>query len=785
MKSYLRFLNRNKLYTAIEVVGLSIALAFVIVLGSYVLDDLNCDRSIKNAEDVYVLRNMNGFKEFFVRHDMHEDMFGDIPGIQSMTQIVYEEENLGGHTFTAEYQGNEHYFTSLLAVEDNFFDFFSFPLDSGNPVRNRAGYNGAVISKSLAEKIFGKENPSGKTILIPFASFSGDNEFIIEGVFPEFPNISLPKADVIISQKSYIECAAKIWGRRKDGTGDPRVEFIRTDRSSDLDAIENSLTSVLNSIAGRDKYYDIELVTLKDYHSKEGHGSRAYGRFRNTDIYNIYLNICIILTILSLLNYILLTVAYSHFRIKEMATRQLLGTGRREVVVRCTFEALFIITISMILAMLASISCKDLFSSLLDTDLDPMSTAGEYVILISTAVLMAIPAGIASSIAIARYSPVDIIKGQNRKKEKTVLSKLFIGLEGCIAIASTAMLITVTRQNLFMLDYPMGYEKDNLIYLDFKTDGSRYLDQLKSQAFVEETGVMNCLPMYRFRVMFPSEGGHMGCIWAQRRTFDMLGIEINDYGETDFGPTGEALYMSQETMDAIPGAVADRKWFITDWGDRRQIMGTCSHFQTGTLKTAYHSNICAAVVIADGRAEHDPTDHNYLVKVKGNEDTAAMKLQEMYKELGYDDKMISVKPLNQYLKDDIRKEKNLQNLLTTFVLACLLLTALTIAAFSGYYSQLQTHDTAVRKVFGESRREVFRKTVWGFVAPVLISATAAVPAAYFMASKWLENYMFQIENSWFTYAFSVIFVLIVVLVSIVVQTIRLMHTNPAVVLKKE
>ena len=147
--------------------------------------------------------------------------------------------------------------------------------------------------------------------------------------------------------------------------------------------------------------------------------------------------------------------------------------------------------------------------------------------------------------------------------------------------------------------------------------------------------------------------------------------------------------------------------------------------------------------------------------------------------------LLHLKPLNQYLKDDIRKEKNLQNLLTTFVLACLLLTALTIAAFSGYYSQLQTHDTAVRKVFGESRREVFRKTVWGFVAPVLISATAAVPAAYFMASKWLENYMFQIENSWFTYAFSVIFVLIVVLVSIVVQTIRLMHTNPAVVLKKE
>ena len=785
MKSYLRFLSRNKLYTAIEVVGLSLALAFVIVLGSYILEDHSCDKSIGNAEEVYVLRNMNGMEEFFVRHDMDEDRFSDIPGIKSMTQIVFEEDNLGGQTFMAEYKENEHYFTSLLAVEDNFFDFFSFPLDSGNPVKNLAGHNGAVISKQLAEKIFGSENPVGKMIRIPFASFGEKNEFVVEGVFPGFPNTSLPEADVIISHESYKECASKIWGSRRDWTGDPRVEFIRTEKGGDIESIKTSLTNILNNIAGREEYYKIELVSLKDYHCKYGHGSRAYGRFRNTDIYSVYLNICIILAILSLLNYILLTVAYSHFRIKEMATRQLLGTDRRGVVIRCTLEALFMMMVSMALAILMATACKEIFSRLLDTELHPMNTMGEYIILISTALLMAIPAGLASSIAIAKYSPVDIIKGQNRRHEKTVLSKLFIGLEGCIAIASTAMLIAVTGQNMFMLNYPMGYEKDNLIYLDFKTESPRYLDQLKSQAFVEEVDLMNCLPMYRYRVLFPSGGGALGHIEAERSTFDMLGIEINDYGETDFGPTGEALYLSEQTMNAIPGAIADREWFMDDWGSSRQIMGTCGHFKTGTLKTQYTSDICAALVIADWKAERYPTQNDYLVKVSGNEDAAVLKLQDMYKELGYDDKMISVKSLNQYLTDDIRKEKNLQNLLITFVLMCLLLTALAIAAFSGYYAQLQTHDTAVRKVFGESRREVFRKNVWGFIAPVLISAVVAVPVAYLMVSQWLEEYMTRIENSWFIYAAAVVFVLMVVFVSVVLQTIRLMRTNPAVVLKKE
>ena len=785
MKSYLRFLGRNKLYTAIEVVGLSLALAFVIVLGSYVLEDLNCDRSIEDVDEVYVMRNMNLMEEFFMRHDLSEEMVSSIPGIKSVTQIVFEEDNLGGQTFAAEYHEQEHYFTSLLAVQDNFFSFFSFPLLSGSHIADQKGSNGAVISKDLADKIFGKENPIGKVILIPFVSFGEKNEFIVEGVFQEFPNTSLPKADVIIGQESYNECAAKIWGTLREGTEDPRVGFIRADSKSNMEVLQRSLTDMLNSFAGREKFYDIRLVSLKDYHRKEGYGARADGTFRNTDIYNVYQNICIILAILSLLNYILLTVAYSHFRIKEMATRQLLGTDRRGVVIRCTLEALFMIVVSMAFAILIAMACKDIFCSLLDTELHPMRTLEEYIILLSIALLMAIPAGLASSAAIAKYSPVDIIKGQNRRQEKTVLSKLFIGLEGCIAIASTAMLITVTRQNLFMLNYPMGYEKDNLIYLDFKTTSPRYLDQLKDQAFVEEVGLMNCLPMYRYRVLFPSGGGALGHIEAQRSAFDMLGIEINDYGETDFGPAGEALYMSEQTMDAIPGAIADREWFIDDWGHRRQILGTCSHFKTGTLK-AYSSDVCAAVVIADWKAERN-TEHNhdYLVKVSGNEDAAVLKLQDMYKDLGYDDKMISIKSLNQYLEDDIRKEKNLQNLLITFVLMCLLLTAMAIAAFSGYYAQLQTHDTAVRKVFGESRREVFRKTVWGFIAPVLISAVVAVPVAYLMVSQWLEDYMTRIENSWLIYAAAVIFVLMVVFVSVVLQTIRLMRTNPAVVLKKE
>ena len=141
------------------------------------------------------------------------------------------------------------------------------------------------------------------------------------------------------------------------------------------------------------------------------------------------------------------------------------------------------------------------------------------------------------------------------------------------------------------------------------------------------------------------------------------------------------------------------------------------------------------------------------------------------------------------LKDRIlmnyKDEHKMMRLVSVFSIICILLTALAIVALSGYYAQMRTHDTAVRKVFGISRVQVFRDTVWGFVWPVLIGAAFAIPVIWAYISRWLENYALRIDNSPVIYLGALAAVLLITTAAVTIQAIRLMRTNPAEALKKE
>ena len=114
-----------------------------------------------------------------------------------------------------------------------------------------------------------------------------------------------------------------------------------------------------------------------------------------------------------------------------------------------------------------------------------------------------------------------------------------------------------------------------------------------------------------------------------------------------------------------------------------------------------------------------------------------------------------------------------------------MLTAMAVLALSSHYAQLSTHDTAVRKVFGTSRRSVFWKTVLGFSAPVCAGALIATPITYYHIGRWLEAYTVRIPNSPIIYAAALAILLTATVASVSVQALRLMRTNPAEVLKKE
>jgi putative ABC transport system permease protein len=190
--------------------------------------------------------------------------------------------------------------------------------------------------------------------------------------------------------------------------------------------------------------------------------------------------------------------------------------------------------------------------------------------------------------------------------------------------------------------------------------------------------------------------------------------------------------------------------------------------------------------------ENDRLPH-YIVEVQGDPLKAKSSIKDYLYSLdfreyfhGYNIHFTpEIKTMDELVEESYHKEKNSITLIGIFALLCMMLTAMAIIALSSHYARLNRHDTAVRKVFGISRKEVFWRTVLGFAAPVVAGAAVAIPLACIYIERWLQAFPVRIANSPVIYAFALAVVLIVTIASVAIQALHLMRTNPAEALKKE
>ena len=193
--------------------------------------------------------------------------------------------------------------------------------------------------------------------------------------------------------------------------------------------------NVANSIYGPDyKPKNVLLTPFDDIKLKTEDElefvTAFFGHLRNGKLFGIYLIMCIFVTIVALLGYVVLTIAFSRFRIKEIATRQLLGTSRRGIIVRCFCEALTLLLVSLAFAVVLVLAFKEPVGQILGKEIHPLSELNEYLVLLGIIILMVSIASSVPSIILSSYSPVNIIKGEARYKDKILYGKIFVAIAG-------------------------------------------------------------------------------------------------------------------------------------------------------------------------------------------------------------------------------------------------------------------------------------------------------------------------------------------------------------------
>ena len=794
MKSYLRFLGRNKLYTAIEVVGLSLALAFVIVLSSYIVNDMSVNKVLKNTDDVYLVHAI----DYATCYDEIPGLYGLMPEILSSCTIVQSGRNpsLFQDLTTASYRENKMN-VAILGVSDTFFDFFTFPLSEGDPENVLTSRNSVVISEKMALTLFPDGDAIGKEINVfernPMGIYAPDEAYedfdldlIVTGIFTPFGRTVFIEPDMIMRADLIQE---KQYAMFRGGMRIAEYSFVKLSDGTDIDALKETITKEfmkdgVSKYRGSDFKLEIQLTPFGEIKKMNPNCSYAFDNIRQGRLFGIYLLMCIFITIVSLLDYIVLTIAFSRFRIKEIATRQLLGTDRKGIIGRCFAEAFILLAVSCIFAVIIALAFKDPIGQILGAEINPLSQLNEYIILAGIIVMMVAIASAVPSLILSSYSAVNVIKGEARYKDKVTFGKVFIGLAGLLSIGALSVCFGVTRQTRHLINQPFGYEVDDIVCVEFPSDENRFHDELKSLTYVDKIGAYGSLPtqwtMTGLRNNATGKYDNIGFIDGNRDFFDILGIRIIDDNTSVSAETEEGKwYVCESAYEGLSQYMTDG---MLNFFDAEPLGGIVEDIKIGNVKEeAYSKTPFVNVIDIPEMIRYG----SLIMKVNIDEDKAKNMIYDFYRSKGYDDNMFIVYTLREEVERELREEKNMLKLLTGFSLICILMTIMTIVGLSSYHAKSGEKDNAVRNVFGCSRKEMIRKITFDFTIPVIVSAVVAIPVAYTVIGRWLEGYVIRTDNSPVIYIGAFAVVLVVALVAVALQTFRLMRTNPAEALKKE
>ena len=780
MKSYFKFLSRNKLYTAIEAFGLSVALGFVIILGAYTTMEYSVGKGNENTKEIYAV----GSGDYLgMTWGTAQEFFPSIPEIKEWTRIG-EANNIPGFMV-----GETFFKTDAYCIDPNFFEFFGYDVRGCSSDKVLTSKNEAIISESFAAKAFGNENPIGKTMKCDTLTFK------ITGVMPDFGKSDVFNPyDVLVSMKYKEEITAKM-----DNFGET-VPFVRLAKDADPDKVNEKLL---------DKYVDY----WKDFHyTRENEGKFLWWgsslvrmdklyfsettnwQFRQGDkkLVDILLAVALILLVCAIFNYINLTVAQAGKRAKEMATRRLLGESVWGVVVRYFKESALFTSACFIIGLLLALCLLPVFNDMLKTQISLPVSLLVFLITVAALLVISTVCGIIPAMVVSRFNPIDVVKGSLRIKNKMWFSKVFITAQGVVSTVLIAVGLTMTLQmhHLYTLSY--GYNKEDVI-IAYTNDVGYSLDKqmVLANRLKALPEVVEATPGGGTPLQCGANGVHdvndKVLSWVAMCRLDstamkMLGIKvIEQYCE----PTEGKVWVT-ESGKRFWGISAKKPYFgVKNGKPEYECCGVIADYRAGTAMPNAMDKCYNGIMVAP----HDGWYYSMLIKTRGDHDKALAAVKNtcsmVTKEVRGMPLEMNCKYIDDILSDGLKTQRNTMSLVLTFMLVSILISALGMFAMSVYYGEQQRKQIALRKVMGATVASAVWTLSRRFLVMSLVAIVLAMPLSIKAMRHYLQDFTYQIPMPWWTLAAAALFTLAIAILSIISRTLKVATANPVESIKTE
>ena len=780
LKIFWKFLGRNRVYTAVTVVGFSVSLMFVIVLVMYVRQELSVDKFHEKKDRIYMaVNNIVGEKRgSYFGNPAGPWMAENYPDVESYVRAASWEGEI-------DLPGGEVIDAAGMLADSIFFNVFSFPLLKGDPSEVLARPASMVLSQSMAGRLFDSEDPMGKSVKY------ADIDFTVTGVFADFPvNTIFEAPDLVID-----------YGRLNQLRGDNTLNsynnsgwtlFVVERPGGNVHAYCDDMVAKFKEFwwafqEGFGTYVDF--VPLEDVHFGEI-GSETNLRSNSLTGVMLYLGIALLILVVALLNYVNMTVAQAGFRAREVALKKLHGSSRGMIISQLLIESLTMTVISFVVGLVLAFVLESFFDDVLNTTLGLASAFTLPVIaaIVGLIVVLAVISGIVPALMMSRFKPLEIIKGSFSRRVKGIYSKVLAVFQYAVSIVLLVCSAMIVLQSRYLATRDVGLDRDGVMLImingvDGMTDIPR--QQAAKELLANIPGVEAVSRLGRNP--FNSWGGNWSFSFegeplsferfeVDSTFFRLFGVTIEPTGVDP--KAGNAIYLNRMGYNALRVAENDNTVRINE-NAVFPVVGILSDFNFRPLHEAQGSMMLSI-------NEDNLWAGALAVKISAGSDLVATskRVTDEFARFAGTDRFEW-----EWADDTVRgfyeAERRTSRIMGAFTALVMLIMFMGIFAMSIYVLRQKEKEIAVRKVNGSTIGEILALLSRQSVVSVAIAFVIACPVAWWAMTRWLESFPYRIGIAWWVFAAAGAAVLALSFICIGWQSYRAASANPVKALMSE
>lgn len=779
MNTYFKFLSKNKLYASIEAFGLSVALGFVILLASYARTEFSVGAHQPLSKELYAIGtgDMVG-----MTLGTGEEFFQSIPEITSWTRIAaYGDIDV--------MLGDDYFQATADALDTNFLSLFDYRVSGCPRERILEGENDVLLSESFAKKAFGGTDPVGRSIKV------AGKDRTVTGILQDFgPYDPFGSCDMFLSIKAMEDVVMKM-----DQFGSTQT-FVTLAEGTEPEAVAAKL---LEKYCGYWDWYErngtdggfLYGSSLTRLDSIYFSSRNVYDPLRHGDrkVVDMLLVVALVLLISAVFNYVNLTVAQTGKRAKEMATRRLLGESQQGIVWRYIAESLVFTAVCFVLGCAVALLCRSWMNSLLSTEIVLQTDVTGIVAAVGLLCAISLFSGLLPAALVSRFKPIDVVKGDFRFRSKMIFSKIFIVCQNVLSAVLIASALTMTVQMHYLATMPMGYNTDNLIKLNIWAFGQgnagakdELYRRLSALPQVEAVGRYIQAP---FRCgsngvnnIENEKTSWMKLSYMDSVTFRLLGLKvIEQYGE----PLDGTCWFTEETQRRYGVTSENRTVGKRDDGTPEY---TCcgiiaDYVSNGAMNTPLEDSHNAV------RNRNDGECFGMLIKINGDRKEAAEAVADVWRAVAIEylgfPKSVDMDYVDNFLLSSLTGARNTMMLVVIFMFLAIIISALGLFAMSVYYTDEQSRQIALRKIFGSDVRTAVWTLSKEFLLLVGVAVVVAVPICVAVMRSYLEGFYNAIDFPWWVIPVAAVFTVLIAAASVLSCTWKTATANPVEKLRQD